>query len=108
MIDEGIETRGRVNVDLNDGSVEEVLQRTTRFILRVEIEQRDGNLVASNHSARATMTPVFPTPPLPPIVKTTRFAFAVIVHLPGLSGSKLRSHGRQTDHDSRFSQTAWL
>jgi len=27
------------------------------------------------------MTPVLPTPPLPPIVKTTRFVLAVIAHL---------------------------
>jgi hypothetical protein len=40
-----------------------------------------GISFASNHSARATMTPVLPTPPLPPIVKTTRLEF-VIEHLP--------------------------
>ena len=36
-----------------------------------------GISFAANHSARATMTPVLPTPPLPPIVKTTRFAGVV-------------------------------
>ena len=38
-----------------------------------------GISFAANHSARATMTPVLPTPPLPPIEKTTRFAGAACV-----------------------------
>src|SRR5712671_2642802 len=36
----------------------------------------NGISLASNHSARATIRPVLPTPPLPPIVKTTRLFFA--------------------------------
>lgn len=34
-----------------------------------------------NHSARVTTTPVFPTPPLPPMVKMTRLEFFVIAGL---------------------------
>ena len=45
MIDKGIETRRSVNVDLGHGAVEKVLQRTTRLVLRIEIEQSDRNLI---------------------------------------------------------------
>ncbi len=38
-----------------------------------------GISFASNHSARATITPVLPTPPLPPIVKTTRFVLPFVI-----------------------------
>jgi hypothetical protein len=45
MIDEGIEARWRVNVHLRDGPIEEVLQRSASFVLRIEVEQRERNLV---------------------------------------------------------------
>src|SRR6267378_1786594 len=35
----------------------------------------NGISLVSNHSARATIRPVLPTPPLPPMVKTTRLFF---------------------------------
>jgi hypothetical protein len=37
MIDEGIQARWRVNVHLGDGPIEEVLQRSASFVLRVEV-----------------------------------------------------------------------
>jgi hypothetical protein len=46
MIDEGIEARWRVNVHLRDGPIEEVLQRSTSFVLRIEVEQCERNLVS--------------------------------------------------------------
>ena len=45
MIDEGIETRRGVNIDFGHRPVKKVLQRSTRFILGIEIKQGDGNLV---------------------------------------------------------------
>jgi len=45
MIDEGIQTRRGMNIDFGYGPVEKVLQRSTRFILGIEIEKSDGNLV---------------------------------------------------------------
>jgi len=86
MIDEGIKSGGRVDVDFGDPPIEKMLQGATRLVLCVEIEQCDRNLIRLKPLGRATMTPVFPTPPLPPIVKTTRFVLAVIAHLHWLSG----------------------
>jgi hypothetical protein len=60
MVDEGIEPGGRVNVDLSDRTIEEVLQGATGFVFGIEIEQRDGNLVGpkplgeSDHDAGFT------------------------------------------------------
>src|SRR5215469_6578781 len=40
----------------------------------------NGISCASNHSAKATISPVLPTPPLPPMVKTMRlFVFSVFI-----------------------------
>src|SRR5262249_60153939 len=40
----------------------------------------NGISCTSNHSAKATINPVLPTPPLPPIVKTMRlFVFPVFI-----------------------------
>src|SRR6266851_2104909 len=53
----------------------------------------NGISLASNHSARATIRPVLPTPPFPPIVKTTRLFFAsgFIAILLGQRASTARS-----------------
>jgi hypothetical protein len=48
--------------------------------------------------------PGLPTPPLPPIVKTTRFPFAVIVHLRCWLGSAVRSRGRRSETASNFAE----
>ncbi len=65
MIDESIEASRSMNVDLRDGAIEEMLERATGFVLCVHVEQSHGISFAANHSARATMTPILPTPPLP-------------------------------------------
>ena len=44
-IREAIETSRRVNVHFGDRPIEEVLQRSASFVLGIEIEQREGNLV---------------------------------------------------------------
>jgi hypothetical protein len=45
VIDEAVETCRSVNVDLGHRSVEKMLQRTARLILRIEIEQGDRNFI---------------------------------------------------------------
>lgn len=83
VIDEGIEPRRRMYVDFGDRAIEEMLQGSASLVLRIEIKQCDRNLVRFKPLRKASMKPVFPTPPLPPIVKTTRLQ-AVIVPLPAL------------------------
>jgi hypothetical protein len=46
MVDEGIEAGRRVNVHLGDGPIEEVLQRSASFVLRIEVEQSKRDLVS--------------------------------------------------------------
>ena len=46
MIDKRIESGGGVNVDFGDPPIEKMLQGATRLILRVEIEQRNRNLIS--------------------------------------------------------------
>jgi hypothetical protein len=45
MIDKSVEACRCVNVNLGHRAIEKVLQRTTRFVLCVEIEQGDQNFI---------------------------------------------------------------
>ena len=53
-------------------SVEIVLQTAARLVFRVQIEQRERNPIGLKPFHQGEHKPVFPTPPLPPMVKTTR------------------------------------
>ena len=73
MIDEGVEAGRSVNVDLGDRPLKKCFREPRALFSVSRSSSVTGISFAANHSARATMTPVLPTPPLPPMVKTTRF-----------------------------------
>jgi len=70
--EEDVESGIGVDVDFLDIR-EIVAERAEGFVFRIEVEREKGIWRAWYQSAMARVTPVLPTPPLPPVVKTTRF-----------------------------------
>ena len=73
LIDEGIEARGGVDVDLHRPIREEVGKTPFLLILRIEIEQGAGDLIFNVPFGQMRLSVVFPSPPLPPGVKAIFF-----------------------------------
>ena len=94
-----------MDVDLGHGTIEEVLQGAARLILRIEVEQCDGDFIRREPLGQGDDDACLADTAFAAMMKTTRFVKVVIARLHCLSGAKVRSHGTrsgQVSHSMRL------